>query len=327
MTQTANKQIQDIPLEQISGDVLTRFALDPPPKEMAQSIRELGITHPVLLAPAGEHYQIVCGHRRVECARTLSLPTVPAFVVEDTLAPAEMLKRNLIENHAHRTYSDIEKSGIVKKLGEAGIPEAEIIKDVLPMLDLERSKKIFNDLMECSKFSDSLQALLHSLNIPLRVCATLFRWDDASKEDVESLLSALHPGVNKCRELFEWIDETAVRDNITPHVLLTRVEIQQTLNDADLPSPKKFEAVHQQLRQWRYPVLTDLQKQVYRAIDRLRLDGRIKLRTPENFESGLFKIELQFTTREEFVAQVEQLFRITDSDALNELIQIFRDLS
>ena len=80
------------------------------------------------------------------------------------------------------------------------------------------------------------------------------------------------------------------------------------------------------LRLWRYPVLTDLQKQVYRAIDQLKLDGRIKLRTPENFESDQFKIELNFSSREELTAQVEQLFRATDSEAIDELIRIFKEL-
>ena len=96
MTGTAKNQIQDIPLKAIEEHSPTRFSLDPPPETLVESIRELGVTHPVLLAPAGTHYQIVCGHRRVECARLLSLETVPAFVLENMPTPAEMLKCNLI---------------------------------------------------------------------------------------------------------------------------------------------------------------------------------------------------------------------------------------
>jgi hypothetical protein len=117
-----------------------------------------------------------------------------------------------------------------------------------------------------------------------------------------------------------------VKENTSPHEILSREEIQTPLNNADLPVNEKYEAVHKQLRLWRYPVLTDLQKQVYRAIDQLKLDGRTKLRTPENFESDQFKIELQFKTRQELITQVEKLFRATDSDALDELIRIFKEL-
>jgi ParB-like chromosome segregation protein Spo0J len=71
MTGTSKKSIQYIPLGDIGEGALTRFSLDPAPEALVQSIRELGITHPVLLAPKDKTYQIVCGHRRIECARLL----------------------------------------------------------------------------------------------------------------------------------------------------------------------------------------------------------------------------------------------------------------
>jgi len=327
MNGTSKNPIEHISLAGIGEESFTRFSMDPPSEALVQSIQELGITHPVLLSPHGKEYQIVCGHRRVACARLLKLETIPAFVLGGAPAPAEMLKRNLLENRAQRTYSDIEKGGIIHKLAEAGVPEAEIIKDYLPLLELEKSKKLFVELNQCATFSGNLKILLHELNLPLRVFSILFRWDEASQTTVETLLSALRPGVNKCRELLELIDETAVKGGVPPQAVLNREAIQKPLNDAELSTHEKFDAIHKQLRLWRYPVLSDLQKQVYRAIDQLRLDGRIKLRTPENFESDQFKIELQFNTREELVAQVETLFRVTDSEALDELIRIFKERS
>ncbi len=326
MDGTSKKPIEHIPLTSIGEDRLTQFSMDPPPDTLVQSVRELGITHPVLLAPLGTEYQIVCGHRRVACARQLNLESIPAWILESVPTPAEMLKHNLLENRGQRTYSDIEKGGIVHKLTQAKIPESKIIQDYLPLLDLERSKKLLVDLKQCAAFSESLNVLLHELNLPLRVFSILFRWNANDQALAETLLGTLRPGVNKCRELLELADETAVKETTSPHEILNRPEIQTPLQNTDLALNEKYEAVHKQLRLWRYPVLTDLQKQVYRAIDQLRLDGRIKLRTPENFESDQFKIELQFKTREEFVAQVEQLFRVTDSEALDELIRIFKEM-
>jgi hypothetical protein len=324
MTGTSKKQIQDIPIEEIGDENLTQFSLDPPPDSMVQSINALGITHPVLLAPHVKYYRIVCGHRRVECARRLGFHSVPAFVLTEAPTPADMLKRNLLENRGQRTYSDIEKGWIVHKLTQVKVPEEAIIKDYFPLLDLERSKKLFVDLNRSAGFSETLGALLHALNLPLRVFSILFRWDEASRGDAETLLEVVSPGVNKCRELLELTDETAVKENTTPHEILNRLEIQTPLQNPELNVGEKYNAIHQQLRLWRYPVLTDLQKQVYRAIDQLKLEGRIKLRTPENFESDQFKIELNFSSRDELIKQVEQLFRVTDSEALDELIRIFK---
>ncbi len=326
MTGTSKKSIQYIPLGDIGEGALTRFSLDPAPEALVQSIRELGITHPVLLAPKDKTYQIVCGHRRIECARLLQFDTVPAFVLDATPPPSESLKLNLLENLGQREYSDIEKGRVVHQLVQAKVAEAEIIKDYLPLLDLERSKKLCVDLNRCAAFSENLNTLLHRLKVPLRVFSILFRWDEAGREAAETLLDTLRPGVNRCRELLELIDETAVKENTSPHEILNRKEIQTPLKNAGLPVNEQYDAVQKQLRLWRYPVLTDLQKRVYRAIDQLKLDGRIKLRTPENFESDQFKIELNFSSREELTAQVEQLFRVTDAEALDELIRIFKEL-
>ncbi len=50
--------------------------------ELVDSIRALGIIQPLRLAKNGQKYEIVCGHRRYQAAKSLGLAAVPAVVVE-----------------------------------------------------------------------------------------------------------------------------------------------------------------------------------------------------------------------------------------------------
>ena len=121
--------------------------------------------------------------------------------------------------------------------------------------------------------------------------------------------------------------ETAVKENTSPQEILNRKEIQTPLNNADLPVNEKYDAMHQQLRLWRYPVLTDLQKQVYRAIDQLPPRRQNQIAHAGKFRERSIQNRVEFFQPEELTAQVEQLFRVTDSEALDELIRIFKERS
>ena len=318
--------IQSIPLEQIDEDRLTDFSLGPVPEPLQHSIREIGVTHPVVLLPKGDCYQIACGHRRAHVARALGKTVLPSCVLENSWDAAALLTLNLKENFAHRQYSDIEKSLILFKLAQAGVAEANLIRDCLPLLNLERSKKLALDFQQTSALSPRLQKILHDLNIPLRVFAGLLRWDETSREATAGILETLRPGVNKVREILELTDDTANRDHLEPHEILNRQEIQTILNDPQRATHEKYDAVHQQLHQWRHPHLSDLQLQVRIALEKLKLDDAIKLRVPENFESEKFRIELRFSNREQLQSQAEQLFRISDSKTLKELLLLFKTI-
>jgi ParB/RepB/Spo0J family partition protein len=321
-----NLHVPTVPVASLLPDRLTDFSLDPLPPDLVESIRAIGISHPLTLSLKGKGLRVVCGHRRAQAARLLHLQEIPAWVVGKSPDDLSCLHHNLQENMAQRHYSDIETGRILLKLQNAGAKDMDLVQKYLPLLGREKSKKQLLDLLRITSLPEPLQDTLHSLHCPLRVIGLLFDWDEASHRHVEEIFTALRPGVNKCREFLERVDEIARRDGQTPGEIFSREEIQKTLHDPDRPPPEKFNAIHTFLKKLRYPNLTDLQEQVWRAIDRLQLDNRIKLRVPENFEKELFKIDLQFASAEELQRLAEQLFRASDAQALEDLLQIFRKM-
>jgi hypothetical protein len=162
------------------------------------------------------------------------------------------------------------------------------------------------------------------MNVPLRTFSVFFNWNAKSAMAAERFFSVLRPGVNKWRDFLEWIDEISTRDQIAPLNVFELPELQSVLNRNDLAPNVRYDRIRQILHSRRYPILSDLRVRLARSLDALKLDDKTKVHVQDSFESDEIRIEMKFRTREEFVSQVEKLVRASDSEALDELIRIFK---
>jgi hypothetical protein len=316
--------VSEIPLTDIDGENrLTDFSMDGCPEKLLDSVKVIGIRHPISVCASGNRYSIVSGHKRFQAAPRSGLTTIPAFIVPE-LDDASRLVINLNENFGQRHYSDIEKGGILNKLTLAGVSDETIIEDYMPLLDLERSKKLFLDLSSVDKLSPGLKKLLHRAGVPVKTFNTFYKWN--SLTEAENLFSILKPGINKWRDLLDLIDEVAARENTTQGDIISRDDIQEFLAATDLPAPQRYDQIHKTLHTLRYPVLSDMRKQVARALDEMELDDNTRLRFQDTFENNELKLELKFQSEKELSQQVEKIFKALQSGSVEKLIRIFQDM-
>jgi len=319
------KKLVSVLLSEIDlHDRLTDFSLNPNgcPEKLLDSVKEVGIRHPISICSTNKPYKIISGHKRVQATIKAGLTSIPAFFVP-TMDDA--LVTNLKENFALRHYSDIEKGCILNKLISEGFEEDTIIDLYMPLLELERSKKIFQDLILVKNIGSELQKLLHRSNVPVKVFQIFFAWDNENQEAAEKFFAATRPGVNKWRDLLELIEEISRRDEISPKDIFFASATIETLKDKSLTPPQKYDRIHQALQQKRYPVLSDLKKQVSRALDEMKLDDKTRLKYDDAFESDEMKLELKFRDERELSQQVEKIFHALQSGAVNKVVKIIKE--
>jgi ParB/RepB/Spo0J family partition protein len=313
-----------VPLSDLDlNDRLTDFSLYPNgcPEKLLDSVKEVGIRHPISICSANKPYKIISGHKRVQATIKAGLTNIPAFLVP-TMDNA--LVTNLKENFALRLYSDIEKGCILNKLIAEEIEENTIINLYMPLLELERSKKIFQDLILVEKIDLGLQKLLHHSNVPVKVFQVFFAWDNKNQEAAETFFTATRPGVNKWRDFLELTEEISRRDGIFPKDIFAAPATIETLEDKGLTPPQKYDRVQQALQKKRYPVLSDLKKQIARALDEMKLDDKTRFKYQETLESDEMKLELKFRDERELSQQVEKIFKALQSGSVEKLIKIIK---
>ena len=299
----------------------TNFSLDVCPEKLLDSVKEVGIRHPISICSEIKPYKIISGHKRVQAAIKAGLTHIPAFFVPDM---KEALVLNLKENFALRHYSDIEKGCILKKLIQEGIQEDIIIDQYMPLLELERSKKIFQDLLSVEKIVSGLQKLLHQFKIPVKVFQVFYLWNSEDQKAAERFFSKTRPGANKWRDLLELTEEISRRDGISPKEVFSSPATLETLKDNGLTPPQKYDRVFQTLQQKRYPVLSDLKKQVLRTLDEMKLDDKTRFKYQEAFESDEMQLQLKFRDERELSQQVEKIFHALQSGSIEKLINIIK---
>ena len=313
-----------VPLSDLDlNDRLTDFSLYPNgcPEKLLDSVKEVGIRHPISICSANKPYKIISGHKRVQATIKAGLTNIPAFLVP-TMDNA--LVTNLKENFALRLYSDIEKGCILNKLIAEEIEENTIIDLYMPLLELERSKKIFQDLILVEKIDLGLQKLLHHSNVPVKVFQVFFAWDNKNQEAAETFFTATRPGVNKWRDFLELTEEISRRDGIFPKDIFAAPATIETLEDKGLTPPQKYDRVQQALQKKRYPVLSDLKKQIARALDEMKLDDKTRFKYQETLESDEMKLELKFRDERELSQQVEKIFKALQSGSVEKLIKVIK---
>lgn len=94
-------------------------------KELAASIQQHGLLHPIIVRPVKDGFEIVAGNRRFQACRILQWKYIPVKVKE--LSDRDAFGIQLIENIQRKTMNPIEEAGAYKKytdeFGWGGVSE------------------------------------------------------------------------------------------------------------------------------------------------------------------------------------------------------------
>ena len=86
-------------------------------RELAESIRAVGVLQPIIVRKTGERYEIIAGERRYRASRLAGLDEIPAIVRD--WDEQKRLEAALIENLQRDDLNPMEEAVGVKRLMEA----------------------------------------------------------------------------------------------------------------------------------------------------------------------------------------------------------------
>mgnify|MGYP002777278899 CR=1 FL=1 len=116
-TSARSDQILQIPIDRIACAPQVRESVDA--KALAgltQSLREVGLIHPVLVRPDGESWCMLDGHRRLAAARQCGWATISAIVAEADLSEADVVERQLLSAVQRAGLSPMERARAIDRL-------------------------------------------------------------------------------------------------------------------------------------------------------------------------------------------------------------------
>lgn len=178
MKTKSQDNIQRLSLSLISiPERIDREAIDPDYiRELAESIRELGLLQPILVRPVGDKFELIAGHRRLLAHIALDLKDVPARVV--TLTDNEAVLARAVENLQRVDLTIIEEAKVYQAMIEkCGMSIDQIAKKLGKGPGMVRRK------LSLLSLAPVLQEAIHKGKIVYSVAEELNSLGDAGKID------------------------------------------------------------------------------------------------------------------------------------------------
>ncbi|MFH0921153.1 MAG: hypothetical protein V1913_12430 [Fibrobacterota bacterium] len=130
---------------------------------------------------------------------------------------------------------------------------------------------------------------------------------ESDRAPLLSLFSALRFGVNKQREIVEWLEDVIHRDGVSVPDLCRSLELDALLSDAMLNSPQKCSRFRERLYALRFPALSAHLQKLHQDLRRIRLPEGVRLSVESPLEDAVYKLEIEFHSREELEEKLKQL--------------------
>lgn len=132
----AQERVQIVPADQVFPYARQPYSIDRPTQDLAQlmdSIERVGIAEPLIVRPRdGGGYEIIAGHRRDYCAKTIGLETRPVIVRECSDEDADILvvdynihRDDLLPSEKAKAYK-LRLDAMKRKAGRPSINSAQV---------------------------------------------------------------------------------------------------------------------------------------------------------------------------------------------------------
>ena len=122
-------------------------------KELAASIRAVGVLQPIIVSPNGERFTIIAGERRYRASRLAELDEVPAIVRD--WDEQTRLEAALIENLQRDDLNPVEEAmGVRRLMDEAGLTQEKVAER------LGKSRPAVANLLRLLTLPESVRQLL-----------------------------------------------------------------------------------------------------------------------------------------------------------------------
>lgn len=170
--------VQEIPIDLIDLGANVRKSSDMDADVgLMGTIAEVGVLTPILVQAVQDRFLLITGSRRLRMAKRAGLKTISAKVLTGPLSEAEILQRQIIENHQRQDMNPVEHArGIDAYMKLKNFSATEAAKS------LGMSGAGISNARALLRLPDAILARVESREISLSAAYELARVEDAQKQ-------------------------------------------------------------------------------------------------------------------------------------------------
>jgi len=203
-------------------------------------------------------------------------------------------------SHSSNNFSGIHVSRVLKYLKDSAFTTDEIVDQVLPKLGLKPSARLVRQLLDLHNVLKTIALPESLLRLESEDLLPLLKFTQTALPDVVALSERMEIGGGKrWRNLLQILDEVSRLREMSADEVLKLPEILEILGRSSLQSHVRYRLLKQQLDNWRYPELSDLQQRFEQVRQRLILAPRMTLENDPYFENNDLILNLKINSVQE----------------------------
>ena len=195
-------------------------------EELAQSIREMGILHPIVVVPEEDSYTIIVGERRWRAAKKIGLQTIPVII--RNLTEAQQHEAMLIENLQREDLNPLEiATAYQKMIQEFSYTQEDVAKKV------GKDRTSIANYLRLLKLPDEVQELIADCKLSMGHARALIPIEDPERQ--RSMALRIAKDSFSVREVEKWVrrlqapSEKPPKAPMDPDLLIFQEELLKLL--------------------------------------------------------------------------------------------------
>ena len=155
--------------------------------------------------------------------------------------------------------------------------------------------------------------------------ATIKRLSFLAREDRQALMdiaAALRASENHVRDLLDWLQEIGLRDGTSIGTLLSKETFGVILTDPRLGRNDKLKRVKEEVRRMRFPRLSQIETEIAKRIQALKLKPQAELAVPAGLEGGFLTLQVKAWGWQELRQLLAELAQVAEKAEVKEIFEL-----
>jgi ParB family transcriptional regulator, chromosome partitioning protein len=316
-------QYAAVPLRQIDvadisnqrGPYCMSYGYDPTP--LLKSMEKVGLLNPpCLVAKNAGGFEVVIGYRRILAARSLGWEKIFCRDVTDLkMTTLDLLLLNLYENLSTRSFNEIEKAMVLKRLS-LHVSHEGLVQDYLPFLGLSPYETVLRTYLLLEELEEPVKAGVAKGTISGQAARLLLDLEASSRLAIYECIINLRLNSNYQKQLIEYLVEISEIENTSILGILSRTPLTEILRKEPTNSPQKAKSLLGALRIMRNPRVADAEHGFQQQLSSIRLPPGTRIIHSPFFEDPSFTLEMTFKDGR---GLKEKVLRIAETDGIENI--------
>ena len=266
------------------------FLDDVVPDALLKSILKVGILHPPVVIQSGASYDVICGRKRIQCARISGQSHFLCFTLPQDSSQKSILELLFEDQRAESPLSLPEMACFLKLcLNHLDREEA------LAMLPGEIPPRMKDRLLSLLDFDHALQRQIHYGYVTDKIIFDLLKLDRADRRRMVDLIELLQLGGNKQKRLLTLCRDIILRENISISSLFNEPDITEVIEHSGMNIPQMTSRLLSLLQRRCYPRSTAAKENFQSQVLALGLSETCEICPSPFFEKDEVTLSLRFS--------------------------------